>query len=270
MNGNKIENMLSKFKIRPSKRFGQHFLIDENIRNAVILELEDKKDFYLEIGPGPGILTEKVIEKDLSPFTVCEIEKNMIEILEKRFRGSVTLIKKDAARLNISETFSGNNGVVFGNLPYNSGTAILRNVIRHSTKVSTAIFMLQKEVADKITANPGERLFSPMAGLIHFTGSAESLFNVPPSSFRPRPEVQSSVIRADFSRHSYSPDEIEKIFKILWKLFSHRRKTMNNIFKMHEFDKILFEKYSIPPSSRIEKLPFDKIKKLVSSIMECQ
>ncbi|MFO7735869.1 MAG: 16S rRNA (adenine(1518)-N(6)/adenine(1519)-N(6))-dimethyltransferase RsmA [bacterium] len=270
MSGNKIENMLSQFRIRPSKRFGQHFLIDEDIRDAIILELEDKKDFYLEIGPGPGILTEKVLEKGLSPFTVCEIERNMIEILEKRFGDSVSVIKKDGARLNISEKFSGKSGVVFGNLPYNSGTAILRNVIRHSTKISTAIFMLQKEVAHKIIANPEERLFSPMAGLIHFTGKAQSLFDVPPSSFRPPPEVQSSVIRADFSEHSYSPAEIEKIFKILWKLFSHRRKTMNNIFKMHGFDKILFEKYNIQPSSRIEKLSFDKIRKLVSSIMECQ
>lgn len=219
MNLQQLKEFLASHGAGPSKRFSQNFLFRDHVLERIIDHVPDGAAFYIEIGGGIGTLTEKAVLRRFNPFTIVDLDDSMLEILRERFSGSARILKQDGSKLNFREYFKGERGAVFGNLPYAVSSPILFNTCFQSSVLKSAVFLLQKEVAEKVVSQPCERDFSPIAALIQLIGSAEMLFSIPPEEFYPAPKVWSSLIKINFNDHDFEPEYLEKFASALKKLF---------------------------------------------------
>ncbi len=219
---------LKKAGIYPSKKLGQHFLFDTNILRK-IREIAgiDKSSVVLEIGPGPGSLTEQLLEK---ASVVYAIEKDLrfVNFLRRRFsqRENLVLIEGDALVIDIS-AFEPRPVLLVSNLPYNIATNLLLSYLLRFDFIKKYVVMVQKEVADRITAQPGERDYSGLTAKIRALSDAKAHFLVKPGSFYPPPKVESKVISLTRSV-KVSTKEIEGFFRFIDACFSQPRKMLVN------------------------------------------
>jgi 16S rRNA (adenine1518-N6/adenine1519-N6)-dimethyltransferase len=225
--------MEKKSKPFAKKSLGQNFLIDERVVERIVSALElEPGDVVLEIGPGQGALTGKILESCQRLFLVEKDDRFAAE-LESRFATdpAVQVFHADFLEFDFGR-IGGINGLkVVGNLPYNVGTAILHTISRHRLQIERAVFMLQREVVERIAApaSTSERGFLSVVSQYSF--AVEKLFDVSPGSFRPSPKVTSAVIRLK-PRISDLTEEVERILiKIVSAAFAQRRKTIFNNLK---------------------------------------
>jgi 16S rRNA (adenine1518-N6/adenine1519-N6)-dimethyltransferase len=205
------------------KQLGQHFLINEGVALKIAKRCEGES-LIIEIGPGRGALTEKFLADNRTVIGV-ELDRELFGYLKERFKGkNFYLIGGDAAYLKIKK-----EAVICGNLPYNSAKAIIRNFVLQFDFISKMVFMVQKEVADTITAKSQTREFSKFSVLCQLYYDTAKLFNVSAGSFKPKPKVVSSVVEFKRKKSSYQIDS--SFFKFIDKLFSHPRKTIRNNLK---------------------------------------
>ncbi len=266
MNIEQLKNILNSKGAKTKKSFGQNFLFEDDILWKIAETIPEKGDFFFEFGGGAGTLTEKLVERKLFPLSVFEIDEEMLKILSKRFGTLISLINKDASKVDFSDLPEG-KGIFLGNLPYNISSPILFNTCYKSSKLNYAVFLLQKEVAQKVVAKPGERKFSPIAALINFIGKADLLFDIEASHFFPPPKVTSSLIKITFEKE-VEEQKLRNFTKIAQILFSHRRKTLNNVFKLNNLNKNILEKQEIKPQKRIEELKWSEILSLIEELTE--
>jgi len=266
MNIELLKNILNSKGAKTKKSFGQNFLFEDDILWKIAETIPLNNDFFFEFGGGAGSLTEKLVEKRLSPLFVFEIDEDMIKILSKRFGTFINLKNKDASKIDFSDLPDG-KGIFLGNLPYNISSPILFNTCYKSSKLNYAVFLLQKEVAQKVVAKPQERKFSPIAALVNFIGKAELLFDIEPSHFFPPPKVTSSLIKITFDKE-IEEKKLKNFAKISHILFSHRRKTLNNVFKLNNLDKNILEKNNIKFQKRIEELKWNEVLSLIQELTE--
>jgi len=264
-----LKEILQKHGASASKRWSQNFLYDESLLEKIASFIPRRKESYIEIGGGAGTLTNKVIEKGILPLTVLDIDSSMLKILRSRFDDNtdVTILEQDGATVNFSDHFKESRGVVFGNLPYQVGAPIMMHTFVNSQNIESAVFLLQKEVAEKVTSVSGSRLFSPLAALATLLGSAELLFSISPEAFFPAPKVWSSLIKIKFNKHTYSKEYIQQFASTVRILFSHRRKTLSNVFKINKIPLEILYKNGLTDKDRIEKLDWDTLKSLVDTII---
>ncbi len=216
----------------PSKRLGQNFLTDQRIINRIVAALAPQNDeTILEIGPGRGALTASLLEKAGS-LVAIEFDRNLIPLLTERFssRKNFKLVQSDALVTDVCEVIRPATQVrVVANLPYNVATAILQRLIEQRHCVSEMVLMLQKEVVERITAEPGSGERGYLSVFVQTYCETEKLFDVAPSSFRPAPKVWSSVIRLKLRSQIAAEVKDEKL---LWQVvsagFAQRRKTILN------------------------------------------
>ena len=223
-------------KIKPKKSLGQNFLIDNNVLKS-ITELGEinKNDIILEIGPGTGNLTEKLIKKNPKKIIAIEKDKNLCLILKKKFNQNkaIKIINKNI--MNIDEKdLSEDKMIVFGNLPYNISTQILVKWIKLQNLNNVCkkmIFMFQKEVADRIIASSNNKNYGRISILSSWRLYCKKIFNISPKSFYPKPKVESTVIifkpREDYFKLK-NANNLEYITNIF---FSQRRKMVKNSLK---------------------------------------
>ena len=232
------------------KKYGQNFLIDQNIISQIINEIKiSNNNHYLEIGPGRGALTVH-LNKKIKNLTLIEVDKDMIPILEKINPKNFNLVHNDILKLD--EKFFSNFQTIIGNLPYYISTEIIFKLLAISN-IQTMYFMLQKEVADRITASKGSKNNCILTNLISFHFDSEILIKVPPQSFDPVPKINSSFIK--LTRHerfnrNYSYDSFKTAVK---ESFKFKRKNLKNNLKTI-VDNEKLSSIDINPLDRAENL----------------
>ena len=181
--------------VRAKKSLGQHFLKDENIARKIATSLSATGyDSVLEIGPGMGILTTILLERNFPDFRVIEIDKESVAYLKSHFPDLKNIIEGDFLRLNLDEYFTSKMGII-GNFPYNISSQILFRVLANRHKVVEVTGMFQKEVAERINAGPGSKTYGILSVLMQAFYNIEYLFTVSENVFSPPPKVKSAVIR---------------------------------------------------------------------------
>ena len=225
--------MYQKNKIK--KSLGQNFLIDNNVINKIIkIGNVSKSQKILEIGPGLGALTNKILEMNPAVIFAVEKDKNLIESLNDKFKkfSKIKIINNDILNLLENNHF-GNNITVFGNLPYNISTKIISNLIllnKWPPWYKNLIFMFQKEVADRIVAKDNDKHFGRLAILCKWRLDIKKHFNVTKNCFFPKPAIDSTVLSFKPKEKFFSlnnPKNLEIVTRIL---FSNRRKMINKSF----------------------------------------
>ena len=228
--------VLNRYGFNFQKKFGQNFLIDENVVEKIVREAGvTKDDFVLEVGPGIGTMTQILCENAREVVAV-EIDKKLIPILTEdtlSWYDNVTVINEDILKLDIKELADRKNGgkpiKVVANLPYYITTPIIMGLFESGVPLDSITIMVQKEVADRMQAGPGSKDYGELSLAVQFYAKPEIVANVPPNCFMPRPNVGSAVIR--LTRHETVPVDVldEKLmFCIIRASFNQRRKTLAN------------------------------------------
>ena len=258
-------------KQRPKfrKRFGQHFLQDNRIIEDIISSINLKeKDHVVEIGPGLGALTQKLLQTNLQ-IDVIEIDRDLAKNLNDRFSNH------EHFKLHLADALSFDYEAnkleekkmrVVGNLPYNISTQLIFKLFEVLGSVEDMHFMLQLEVVQRLTASPGEKAWGRLAILAQYHCEVKHLFNVPPNAFKPIPKVQSAVVRLTPLKRKTCQDIDSCALSNATRLaFSKRRKTLrNNLRSIVDIDKL--RDIEIDPNARAETLTLKQFVKLAKFI----
>ena len=253
--------------MKAKKKFGQNFLVDRYFISRIVNEINPKEgNNILEIGPGKGAITEPILKKT-NHISVVEIDPDMIKILKHKISTkNISILAEDV--LGINDEFFEEFNKIIGNLPYYIATEIILKLTKIYSSSSELYFMVQKEVAERITANPSSKSFGRLSVILQYYFDTELLFELPPEAFSPQPKITSAFIRL-IRKKRVSPkvinkDNFEQIVKIA---FSQKRKTIKNNFK-----NILFEKdflnLEISPKIRSEALAIDQFIKLENYVTQ--
>ena len=232
---NTVKSLLSEFGAAPDKRYGQNFLISERVVDNIADKCgADEDDGVLEIGPGIGVLTQKLCERYEKVVSV-EIDKKMVSVLGKTMSeyGNFTLINDDILKVDLKELlkahFDGMKVTVCANLPYYITTPIIMSLLESDAGFENITVMIQKEVAERLTAKPATEAYGAITPAVQYYADAERLFTVPAGCFYPAPKVDSAVLRLKLRKKpEYEPKSRELMFEIIKYAFLQRRKTLVN------------------------------------------
>lgn len=264
-----IKELIIKENIKAKKKFGQNFLIDNNILTNIVTKADIKNKNVIEIGPGLGSLTDYLI-KEAKKVVCYEIDKDMVDILDGKYKENdiVTILFKDFLKANLTEDinkyFNDEEVVVVANLPYYITTAIFTKILEETKKVKRIVVMVQKEVAMRLAGKPSTKDYNSLSVLIQYYTNVKILFNVSPKSFIPAPEVDSSVIMIDKKDALQETLDETYLLKFNRAIFAQRRKTLSNnlkqAFKYSQEDIInVLNKFNLSPSVRAESLTVEQI-----------
>ncbi len=218
---------------RPRKRFGQHFLEPVWADKVVAAIAPSAGDSFLEIGPGPGILTLALAPK-VARLVAVEIDRDLAAALAPRLPSNATIVTADVLDLDVHAALT-NAGVsgpirIAGNLPYNISSPILFRLLALASErpVNDATLMLQREVADRIAAKPGTAEYGVLSVLVQWRTDVVRLLTIPPGAFRPPPDVRSALIRLTFRAPSVAVKDPSIFERMVRSMFTQRRKTLAN------------------------------------------
>jgi 16S rRNA (adenine1518-N6/adenine1519-N6)-dimethyltransferase len=237
----------------PRKRFGQHFLGDPFwVRRIVEAIAPRPGDLLVEIGPGLGALTEPLLET-VDRLHVVEIDRDIVARLESSHpRERLVVHAGDALTFDFGSV--GSNLRLVGNLPYNISTPLLFHVAAQVACVLDAHFMLQKEVVDRMVAEPGGSEYGRLSVMLQYRFAMEKLFDVPPGAFRPPPKVDSSVVRMiPYSQLPHPARDERLLGEVVTRAFTQRRKTLRNALSLY-LTAAELEGLGIDPGGRPETL----------------
>lgn len=226
----KTKELLRKHDVQLKKSLGQNFLVDNNILDKIVTLADvNETDTVIEIGPGIGSLTQKLAEKAKQVVAV-EVDQRLEELLNETLEeyDNVEVVFDDALEVDFDELVTGSYKIV-ANLPYYITTPIVMRLLEEKFNVEQIVFMVQKEVAQRMVASPGGKDYGVLSVGIQFHTAAEILFDVPPDVFIPQPKVHSAVVSLDVLKEP--PIEVsskEFFFKIVNAGFQQRRKTIRN------------------------------------------
>ena len=235
------------------KKFGQNFLKDAAIIHAIIQSINPlPDDLLIEIGPGLGALTKRLLEKT-NRLLAIELDRDIVSWMENEYsKKNITIFNEDVLNFNFNQ-FDQKIRIV-GNLPYNISTPILFKCIDNILIIKDLHFMLQKEVVDRMIATPSSPEYGRLSIMLQYYFAMEHLLDVPKESFEPEPKVESSFVRLiPYEEYPFIANNIEQFARIVKEAFSQRRKTIRNTLKsfISEND---FEKIGINPQLRAENL----------------
>ena len=218
--------MYTNFK----KSLGQNFLKDEHYIQKIVdcLHYDDVSNF-LEIGPGDGQLSEKIIQLN-QPTKLIEIDQNLSQILNSRFSRykNVDVINDDVLKLDL-KLLSNSNTIILGNLPYNISSQIIFKVLESNIEYEYAIFLIQKELADRFI--PKKNKSTKLSLQSNYFADLEKIFNIPPDAFYPVPKVNSTLVKITPNRKKYNLSEYNKLKTILSACFANPRKQLASPLK---------------------------------------
>lgn len=228
--------VLNRYGFSFQKKFGQNFLIDENVVEKIVRDAGvTKDDFVLEIGPGIGTMTQILCENAREVVAV-EIDDKLIPILTEdtlSWYDNVTVIHEDILKLDIVKLANERNGgkpiKVVANLPYYITTPIIMGLFESHVPLDSITIMVQKEVADRMQVGPGTKDYGALSLAVQYYAKPQILLNVPAGCFMPRPNVDSAVIQ--LTRYEKPPVEVADehlMFRLIRASFNQRRKTMTN------------------------------------------
>lgn len=251
---NKFIQFINKNKFFASRKLGQNFLINENIKKNIVESLNIvESDKVVEIGPGFGALTKIVLSKT-NDLTVIELDKRLVEFLKKEYPNLI-IINADILKFKFDDLNTNSKYKIISNLPYSISSKVIFKILKYSN-FSEAVLMVQKEMADRINAKVGSKKYNNFTVLLRLTSEIKKLFDVSNTCFFPKPEVDSTVI--SFCRKSdFDFKHFEKLESFLLKCFSQKRKTiLNNLKQFYDKEAIvkILKKYNVNASIRPEDI----------------
>ncbi len=231
--GHAVLDQLQQFQAR--KALGQNFLFDENIVRKIVAAIApSRQDFIIEVGPGFGALTKFLLESNCRYLGV-EVDSRLVPELEAKFgeKENFTLKNEDFLKLDLGEIANRNDRVrIIGNIPYHITSQIIFNALEARGVVKDLVLMIQREVADRIVAGSGNKTYGILSVVSQTFSTPEILFKVSRNVFIPKPDIESAVVRWDFSRPSAKLPENDDFFRnVVRTVFNHRRKTLANTLK---------------------------------------
>lgn len=218
---------------RPKKSLGQHFLVDGRIADRIAALAEIGSDGrVLEIGPGRGILTERLVDQ-AGEVVAVELDRDLASGLRVQFfnKPNFRLVEADILECDIRELFDGYDGriKVVSNIPYNISTPIVELLNRHHSMIDISVLMMQKEVAQRLVASPGTKEYGLTTLNLALVAEGRIAFDVKPGSFNPPPDVMSSIIEITYSRETRFPLDDHRLYReITGAVFRKRRKMIRN------------------------------------------
>ena len=275
--------IMNKYGISANKSLGQNFLIDEEVVNSIVTSANiTNEDLVIEIGPGLGTLTAKLLEKAKKVICV-ELDTRMIKILKERFLvySNLEIINEDILKVNLTEIIQREktennikNVKIVANLPYYITTPIIMKLLEDNLDIESITVMIQKEVADRLCANPSSKLSGAITYTVYYYSEAEKIIEVPNNSFIPEPEVTSEVIK--LVKRKEAPVEVNNpdfMFKIIKASFMQRRKTLanglinGNILKTKQEIYEMLDSLNIPQNVRGEALTLEQFAEIANYLI---
>ena len=242
---------------RPKKRFGQNFLRDDNILNKIIKEINPQPDdLIIEIGPGYGALTRKLLPAT-EDLIAIEIDKELADNLKESLP-NLNLINEDFLDTDLSKlSANGKKLRIVGNIPYNITSPILFKLIKNNKLIKDAVFMVQLEVAKRMTAEKDIKDYGILAVVLGYFSETKLCFKISPNVFYPKPKVFSALVHINFKEIA-QPEEEQRLFiEIVKAAFGNRRKILKNSLSNSIFHAIDFSNSGIDLSLRAENLSVD-------------
>lgn len=280
--------ILHKYKIQANKSLGQNFLVNDNVIDEIIRGSNiDKQDLIIEIGPGLGVLTNRLLQESNNVVAV-ELDKRMVNILKDGFAQNINdqaeskleIINEDILKINLNQLIAEkrkNQEIkqvkIVANLPYYISTPIIMKLLENRLDIDEIIVMVQQEVAERLIAKTGTRLAGAITYAVEYYSEATSLIKVPKESFVPSPKVESEVIKLKVRKDEKIHVENEKLlFNIISKSFMQRRKTLsnallnNNIMKNKDDVKKMWTELGMDENVRGESLTLEQFGKITDYI----
>jgi 16S rRNA (adenine1518-N6/adenine1519-N6)-dimethyltransferase len=238
----------------PRKRFGQHFLHDPGVIRRIVDASSGPGDpLLVEIGPGRGAITRPLLERHGSLIAI-EFDRDLAAHLRATLTPlGLTVIEQDVLAVDWPKLAAGRSLRVVGNLPYNIATPIIFGLLAHVPIVSELLFMVQREVAERLAAEPGSRAYGRLSVMVQVQCEVECLFHIGPGAFTPPPKVDSSIVRLQPQSQPLATDRLERLGALVALAFQSRRKTLRNALR----DRLLPEQMlaaAIDPGCRPETL----------------
>ncbi len=246
-------------KFKTKKRFGQHLLISEGIIKKIVDEIEiQPDDIIVEIGVGTGQLTKEILKRNPKKLYGIEIDRTAYQLIREKFGDfpNFYLIEKDYFNVNLYELAQNEKIKLVGNLPYNVSSLILVDAAFKIDILKLCVFMVQKEVAEKLVAKPRAKNFTFLTVFIQTFFDVEYVMSVPARFFSPPPKVTSAVIKL-IPKKNIPVKNVKEFKNFVSNLFSQRRKMLRTKIKEQ-----ILEKANINPKARVEELDKDSILKL--------
>jgi len=254
------------------KKFGQNFLQDNNILEKIANSVSiTNNDLVIEIGPGGGALTDKLIQKT-NKLICFEIDTDLKQYLSKFDDMGAKIVYDDFLKQDVNAVISEytyENLYIVANLPYYITTPIIEKIINDNLPVKNCIFMVQKEVADRLKAQKGTKQYNSLTIFIDYYFEVKKLFDVNRNSFYPRPNVDSSIISLEKRiNKKVNVNNEEIFFKLIRDAFTFKRKTLRNNLKGYNLDVIedVLKKYNFDLSVRAENLSIEVFANIANSL----
>jgi len=256
---------------QPRKRFGQNFLQDDAIIDAIARAIAPQaEDRLVEIGPGQGALTEALIGSGCK-LDAIELDRDLTTLLLASFSvyPGFTLHSADALTFDFEALTEPHQKLrVVGNLPYNISTPLIFKLLANAALIADMHFMLQLEVVQRLAAQPGSKHWGRLGIMAQYQCNVSHLFDVPPTAFFPPPKVQSAIVRLTPKAASDVPQcSREQLAKVVQLAFAQRRKTLRNNFKGVFTDEAL-ERQGVDPNARAETLTLNTFVALANALSE--
>ncbi len=243
---------------RARKRFGQHFLTDPGVIDAILRAVHPtREDVVVEIGPGRGAIT-KALAASAGHLHAVELDRDLVAHLRREYEGTPTVSIHEADALAFDFSSLGDRLRIVGNLPYNISTPLLFHLLKVRDRILDMHFMLQKEVVDRMAAGPGSKAYGRLGIMLGCYLNIESLFDVDRSAFDPPPEVTSAVVRLDpLPPGTFDIRDETILSHVVKSAFMKRRKTIRNSLK-DVVDAAALEVVGIDPGLRPEQISIAK------------
>ncbi len=275
-----LKEILAKHGFKFKKRFGQNFITDPGILNKIVDVAEiTKDDLVIEVGPGLGTLTKTIAERAGRVITI-EIDKDLIPILQETLEGldNVDVVEGDALKLNLDQLVLEKLGElkpykIVANLPYYITTPLIMHFLEEGYNVERIVVMVQKEVAERIVANPGTKEYGALTVNLQLFTQAKIAFTVPRHVFTPRPDVDSAIVDLVVRKEPLYPiQDREFLRKIITAAFGQRRKTLLNSLGSLTIDKKILneamEGINLDSRRRGETLSLEEFVLLANGILQ--
>ena len=253
------------------KRFGQNFLHDQNIINNIVGSAMIRDgEHWVEIGAGQGALTEPLLKK-VQHLDVVELDRDLVTWLEHKFSNytNLKIYSADALRFDFSSLApNGEKLHVIGNLPYNISTPLMFHLLETTDCIADMLFMLQKEVVNRICAQPNGNSYGRLSVMMQYYCATEWLFDVPPESFNPVPLVMSAIVRlVPHSKPPVEVDDVKILGQVVTEAFSQRRKTLRNSLKKSLSENEIID-LGIDANLRAENISLEAFAKVANAVTQ--
>ena len=249
---------MEKFNFK--KKFGQNFLNDEDILNKIVQSINvNKNDKIIEIGPGAGALTKKLINFGCS-VTAFEIDTTLKKYLDNLVSSNLEIVYNDFLNVELSNYFDKKDNLyVIANIPYYITTPIINKFIKDNFIPEAMVLMVQKEVAERLCSDSHKSDYGAITVILNYYFNIEYLFTVNRDKFYPAPNVDSAVIKLSKRNNIIEVNDYSKFEELVYEAFKHKRKNLRNNLKKYDLARIenVLKKYSLDLTNRAEDLDYE-------------